>query len=55
MVLEARRFVNSVYGSRIGKTVEETGEADRSTVRALTRARRAGRADLRAPVAGAAA
>ncbi len=38
MVLKAQRFVNSVYGSRIGTTVEETGEADWATMYALTRA-----------------
>ncbi|KDN77031.1 hypothetical protein DF19_14970 [Streptomyces olindensis] len=38
MVLKAQRFVNSVYGSRIGTTVEETGEADWATLYALTRA-----------------
>ncbi|WP_328412711.1 DUF1906 domain-containing protein [Streptomyces violaceus] len=38
MVLKAQRFVNSVYGSRIGRTVEETGEADWATMYALTRA-----------------
>ncbi|MGA5360833.1 glycoside hydrolase domain-containing protein [Streptomyces purpurascens] len=38
MVLRAQRFVNSVYGSRIGTTVEETGEADWATMYALTRA-----------------
>jgi peptidoglycan hydrolase-like protein with peptidoglycan-binding domain len=38
MVLRAQRFVNSVYGSRIGTTVEETGETDWATLYALTRA-----------------
>ncbi|MER6713068.1 glycoside hydrolase domain-containing protein [Streptomyces sp. NPDC000877] len=38
MVLKAQRFVNSVYGSRIGTTVEETGETDWATLYALTRA-----------------
>jgi peptidoglycan hydrolase-like protein with peptidoglycan-binding domain len=38
MVLKAQRFVNSVYGSRIGTTVEESGEADWATMYALTRA-----------------
>ncbi|WP_307037355.1 glycoside hydrolase domain-containing protein [Streptomyces canus] len=38
MVLKAQRFVNSVYGSRTGTTVEESGEADWATMYALTRA-----------------
>ncbi|MFJ4278309.1 hypothetical protein [Streptomyces massasporeus] len=38
MVLKAQRFVNSVYGSRTGTTVQETGEADWATLYALTRA-----------------
>ncbi|MFD5227809.1 glycoside hydrolase domain-containing protein [Streptomyces qaidamensis] len=38
MVLRAQKFVNSVYGSRTGTTVEETGEADWATMYALTRA-----------------
>ncbi|MEU1934858.1 glycoside hydrolase domain-containing protein [Streptomyces coeruleorubidus] len=38
MVLRAQRFVNSVYGSRTGTTVEETGETDWATLYALTRA-----------------
>ncbi|MFB6848200.1 glycoside hydrolase domain-containing protein [Streptomyces sp. NPDC056373] len=38
MVLKAQRFVNSVYGSRTGTTVKETGEADWATLYALTRA-----------------
>ncbi|GAA2390525.1 glycoside hydrolase domain-containing protein [Streptomyces coeruleofuscus] len=38
MVLRAQRFVNSVYASRTGTTVEETGETDWATLYALTRA-----------------
>ncbi|MEU1849403.1 glycoside hydrolase domain-containing protein [Streptomyces sp. NPDC019990] len=38
MVLKAQRFVNSVYGSRTGTTVAETGETDWPTLYALTRA-----------------
>ncbi|MFI9755561.1 glycoside hydrolase domain-containing protein [Streptomyces collinus] len=38
MVLRAQKFVNSVYGSRTGTTVQETGEADWPTLYALTRA-----------------
>lgn len=38
MVLKAQRFLNSVYGSRIGMTVAESGTADWATMYALTRA-----------------
>ncbi|MFD6175262.1 glycoside hydrolase domain-containing protein [Streptomyces coeruleorubidus] len=38
MVLRAQRFVNSVYASRTGTTVEETGETDWATLYALIRA-----------------
>ncbi|MGW2885812.1 glycoside hydrolase domain-containing protein [Streptomyces griseoruber] len=38
MVLRAQRFVNSVYGSRIGMTVEENGQTGWPVMYALTRA-----------------
>ncbi|NLT53950.1 MAG: DUF1906 domain-containing protein [Actinomycetales bacterium] len=38
MVRQAQRFVNSVYGDRIGMTVEENGRTGWSVMHALTRA-----------------
>ncbi|AVZ72881.1 hypothetical protein SLUN_12455 [Streptomyces lunaelactis] len=38
MIKRAQRFVNSVYGSRIGMTVEEDGQTGWNTMYALTRA-----------------
>jgi peptidoglycan hydrolase-like protein with peptidoglycan-binding domain len=38
MVLHAQRFVNRIYGTRIGMTVEEDGRTGWTTMHALTRA-----------------